>query len=121
MVIVTVRQHGDIHLVEVHAQGFDVVLELIGVIAGVKENSLAVVPDKRRETPVQNRASLLVAEGVVEIQDRVLIGGGELAGWILRQQQERVTGEQQDDGTRDASHGDLRKIAANSITGSDDV
>jgi hypothetical protein len=46
------RQHGDIHLVEVHAQGFDVMLELIGVIAGVKENSLTVVMDESGKAPI---------------------------------------------------------------------
>src|SRR6266851_9655140 len=119
--MVAVREHGNVDLVQVDTQCLDIVFEAIGAIAGIKKNGFAVVPDKRRETPVENRASLLVAEGVVEIQNRVLIGGGQLAGWILRQQQERVTDEQQDDGARDASHGDLRKIAANSITGSDDV
>jgi len=28
-----------------------------GAIAGIKKNGFAVVPDKRRETPVENRAS----------------------------------------------------------------
>ena len=41
----------------------------IDAIAGIKKNGFAVVPDKRRETPVENRASLLVAEGVIEIQN----------------------------------------------------
>src|SRR6266436_8228567 len=109
------RQHGDIYLVEIHAQGFDVVLELIGVIAGVKENSLTVVMDESGKAPVQNRSSLLIAKRVVQIENGVLIGG-QLAGWILRQQQERVTDQQQGDGARDISHGDLRKITANSIT-----
>jgi hypothetical protein len=85
------------------------VLEFIGVIASIKEYGLAVVPDKRRETPVENRASLLISEGVVEIQNRVLIRVGQLAGgWLLRQQQERVTEEQQGGHSRDISHGDLR-------------
>jgi hypothetical protein len=35
-----------------------------------------------------------------------------LAGWILRQQKERETDEQQRDRAGDISHGDLRKIVA---------
>src|SRR5206468_5145219 len=120
VVIVTVRQHGDVHLPQIYTQRLDVVLEDIGAIAGIKKDGFAVVADKRRETPVENRASLLVPEGVVEIQNRVLIGAGQLAGWILRQQQERVTDEQQGDRARDISHGDLRKIGVNSISGLDE-
>jgi hypothetical protein len=71
--------------------------------------------DESGKAPVENRTPLLIAKRVVQIENGVLIGG-QLAGWILRQQQERVTDEQQGDGARDISHGDLRKIAANSIT-----
>src|SRR5882724_1585090 len=67
--------------------------------------------DESGKAPVQNRTSLLIAKRVVQVENGVLIGG-QLAGWILRQQQERVTDEQQGDGARDISHGDLRKIAA---------
>src|ERR1700687_793705 len=111
----TMGKHGDIHLLQIHAERLDIVLEAMASIAGIKKDGFAVVPDKRRETPVENRASLLVAEGVVEIQNRVLTGGGERAGRILRQQQERVADEQQGDRARDTFHGDLRKIADDSI------
>jgi hypothetical protein len=57
----------------------DIVLEASGAIAGIKKNGFAVLPDKRRKTPVENCASLLVAEGVVKIQNRVPIGSGRLA------------------------------------------
>src|ERR1700737_1361116 len=114
------RQHGDIYLVEIHAQGFDVVLELIGVIAGVKENSLTVVMDESGKAPVQNCSSLLIAKRVVQIENRVLISRGQMSGWILRQQQEGVTDEQQGDRSRDISHSKLRgNFAANSISGLD--
>src|SRR5258708_8949437 len=102
------RQHGDIYLVEIHAQGFDVVLELIGVIAGVKENSLTVVMDQSGKAPVQNRSSLLIAKRVVQIKNRVLIRRGQMTGWNLRQQQEGATDEQQGDRPRDISHNKLR-------------
>src|SRR5258708_19639974 len=101
------REHSDIHLVEVHAQCFDVVLELIGAIAGVKENSLTVVMDESGKAPVENRTPLLIAKCVVQIENRVLIGGGQLAGWILPQEQQRVTDEQQGDRSPDISHVDL--------------
>src|SRR5258708_22962893 len=102
------RQHGDIYLVEIHAQGFDVVLELIGVIAGVKENSLTVVMDESGKAPVQNRSSLLIPKRVVQIKNRLLIRPGQMSGWILRQQQEGPTPQQQAHRSREISHSKLR-------------
>ncbi len=64
-------KHGDIHLLQIHTERLDIVLEAIGAIAGIKKNGFAVVPDERRETPVENRASLLVAESVVEVLEPV--------------------------------------------------
>lgn len=77
--------------------------------------------DESGEAPVQNRTSLLISKRVIQIENRVLIARGQLAGGILDQQQEGGTDEQQGDHSRSISHGDLRKIVANSITGLDEA
>ena len=83
VVHVAMREYSNVNLIQVHSQRFHVVLEMIGVVAGIKKNGLPVVTHQRRKAPIKNGAMLLVTEGIVEIQDRVLPGAGCLSGWTL--------------------------------------
>lgn len=55
---------------EIDAEGFAVVLENVGLVAGIEENALAVVFDERGEAPIFGD-EFGIAEGVVKNGDAI--------------------------------------------------
>src|SRR5437764_3399502 len=85
VVNMAMREHCDINLSEVYAKCFDVVLEFVGVVACIEEDCLAVVMNECRKAPVENSSVPLISEGVVQVQDGILLGSRR-ASRILREQ-----------------------------------
>src|SRR5258708_2016196 len=74
MVRMTVRNDDKIQLGEIHAEGFDVILECRRIVAGVEEYALTVMFDESRKAPVL-RDSLVVGKRVVENRNAILGSG----------------------------------------------
>lgn len=67
---VAMRDDHEIEFGEIDAEGFDVVLENVGVVTGIEKNAFAVVFDERGEAPIFGD-EFGIAEGVVEDGDAI--------------------------------------------------
>src|SRR2546427_11642904 len=65
------RNDDKIQLGEIHAKGFDVVLECRRIVSRVEEDALAVVLDEGRKAPVF-RDRFVVGKRVIENRDAIL-------------------------------------------------
>jgi len=67
---VAMRDNHEIEFGEIDAECFDVVLENVGIVAGIEENAFAVVLDESGKAPVFGD-EFGIAEGVVEDGDAI--------------------------------------------------
>src|SRR2546422_10110765 len=74
MVRMAVRNDDKIQLGEIHAEGFDVMLECRCIVSGVEEYALTVMFDESRKAPVF-RDRLVVGKRVIENRNAILGDG----------------------------------------------
>jgi hypothetical protein len=84
MISMSMGNYNEIYFLAINTQCFDILTEGIGVVTGVEKDTLAVIFDERRETPIflQRRG---LSKSIIKDSDSILQAGQPLRLCLIKE------------------------------------